>query len=311
MGHFAFVSVIVAFLLSSLLPSLPSGLLMQAGAINPDCPPLTIQSPPPVRFPPLQASGHIAYANQGLHLLSLKDDITLTLHSTVPWVGHGTDGKLAWSPNARWIAFHYYESAYHCDQGYLLLADLATGRAYRVTHAARELSVPAWSPDSRWVSVADREGVLIGALIFTTTAYATSYTSKKFTAYAMGSMTGANGSVQIVRGDFTNHPPSCTGDPARNWAWGTQISSISPSVAMIMSNNGTQYYTSLYLYDNGDPSCSQPAYWVDVYFGRSIPNSQTACSCPGVSNSVCYVEQTNSCTNATNFGASYRNYVGP
>jgi dipeptidyl aminopeptidase/acylaminoacyl peptidase len=165
MTHGAALSLIIALLLSSVSSWLPISHPLQARtddarAINLDCPLITIKPPPPTRFAPLQASGHIAYANQGLHLLALKDGITLTLHSTAALVGRGMDGKLAWSPNARWIAFHYEESAYHCDQGYLMLADLAAGRVYRLTHTARELSAPTWSPDSRWVAVTDRQGVL-------------------------------------------------------------------------------------------------------------------------------------------------------
>ena len=150
-------------------------------------------------------------------------------------------------------------------------------------------------------------------IAFASEAYATAYSSKPFTGYAMGNLTGANGSTQLIRGHFANHAAggAYTYDPARNWTWGTQISSINPSISMIMSNGSTSTFTSLFLYDNGDPGCTKAAYWVDVYFGRSRPNTGTPCSCPGSSNNQCFVDSTNSCTNATNFGSNNRSYVGP
>lgn len=160
--------------------------------------------------------------------------------------------------------------------------------------------------------------VIIGALTFEN-ASAGTYTGY-WTGYAMGNRYGAS-NYEIYQGDFANHPPSywdpnlqryrgCPNDPAANWAWGTQIY-LSSGVSMLDYNSLPQIYHYFYLYDNGDPDCTQGNYWVDVYFGR-YRRSSDSCNCPGSpSPGYCIVTTNNSCTAATNFGRSSKTYTGP
>jgi hypothetical protein len=149
---------------------------------------------------------------------------------------------------------------------------------------------------------------VISAMSFGT-AYAATY-SGWWTGYAMGNRYGASG-YEVYQGDFANHPPNkCPNDPAAFWAWGTQIT-LSAGVAMQDQNGLPVIYHYFYLYDNGDPTCSQGNYWVDVYFGRYLFSGQS-CNCPGSpSPGYCIVASTNSCTQAQNFGRSYKTYTKP
>jgi hypothetical protein len=135
-----------------------------------------------------------------------------------------------------------------------------------------------------------------------------------FTAYAMGNRYGGAG-VEITQGDFANHYYNwCPNDPAAWWLWGTHITTDS-SIAQHNSGGGTVYYSSFYLEDIGDPTCSQGNYWVDIYFGRwenKSPSDPTYCYCGGVTSpGYCYTGTKSSCTDAVNFGRQYRGYTGP
>ncbi|NBD34427.1 MAG: hypothetical protein GVY30_00325 [Chloroflexi bacterium] len=141
-----------------------------------------------------------------------------------------------------------------------------------------------------------------------TAAYAGTY-SGWFTGYAMGNQYGGAG-VEISQGHFANHYVySCPGDPAAHWNWGTQITT--PWIGM--QDQAGRYFSRnlFYLYDVGDFSCSQGNYWVDIYFGR-YRYSGESCNCPGVPNpGYCYTGNTNSCTQAINFGRSWKTYSQP
>ncbi len=130
-----------------------------------------------------------------------------------------------------------------------------------------------------------------------------------FTGYAMGNRYGGAG-VEISQGHFANHyVHSCPGDPAAHWTWSTRITT--PWIGM-QDQTGRYFPRNLfYLYDVGDLSCSQGNYWVDIYFGR-YRRGDEACTCPGVPNpGYCYSANTNSCTQATNFGRSWKTYSQP
>ncbi len=140
------------------------------------------------------------------------------------------------------------------------------------------------------------------------TTYAGTY-SGWFTGYAMGNRYGGAG-VELAQGHFANHYYlKCPNDPAAYWTWGTRITT--PPISM--QNQAGQDYTRtvFYLYDVGDFTCSQGNYWVDIYFGRYRRSGET-CECPGVVNpGYCYVASTNSCTQARNFGRSWKTYTQP
>jgi hypothetical protein len=130
-----------------------------------------------------------------------------------------------------------------------------------------------------------------------------------FTGYAMGNLKGGAG-VTLVQGHFANHlNTACPNDPAAQWLYGTRITT-SQWIGMKNASGQVVNYNRFYLEDIGDLSCSQGNYWVDIYFGRYKFNANV-CSCPGVSNSVCTIANTNSCTQATNFGRSIKSYTSP
>jgi hypothetical protein len=125
----------------------------------------------------------------------------------------------------------------------------------------------------------------------------------------MGSLQGGAG-VTLVQGHFANHHyQMCPNDPAAQWSYGTRITTSS-WIGMKDYRDQVYYRNIFYLYDVGDFSCSQGNYWVDIYFGR-YRKSGEVCSCPGVSNSVCTVANTNSCSQAINFGRTLKTYTQP
>ena len=135
-----------------------------------------------------------------------------------------------------------------------------------------------------------------------------------FTGYAMGNRYGGAG-VEIRLGHFANHWfERCPSDPSAWWTWGTQIKTDNSIITHSRQGGSVaRYWFSLY--DVGDFSCSMGNYWVDIYFGRwenkSTSNS-TYCHCPGVTSpGYCISASVSSCTDATNFGVSYRGYTGP
>lgn len=162
--------------------------------------------------------------------------------------------------------------------------------------------------DKFWLRTCIALVLLCGGIIFV--AQAGSYYGK-FTGYAMGNRYGAAG-VEVRQGHFANHACElCPNDPAACWPWGTKITKTK-SVTMHNRDGGQVSYRTFYLYDNGDPNCTQPNYWVDLYFGRWKRYGQT-CSCSG-SPSPGYCIDTyvvNACDDASNFGAQKDTYTGP
>ncbi len=135
-----------------------------------------------------------------------------------------------------------------------------------------------------------------------------------FTGYAMGNRYGGAG-VELRQGHFANHYYRwCPNDPAAWWTWGTRIDTDSP-IRQSTQSGGSIYYSTFYLEDVGDPSCSMGNYWVDIYFGRwenRPPSDPNYCYCSGVpSPGFCYAASANSCSDAINFGRQYRGYTGP
>lgn len=154
---------------------------------------------------------------------------------------------------------------------------------------------------------------MLGYAAFITPVQAGHYTGW-FTGYAMGNRYGGAG-IEIRQGHFANHYYGwCPNDPAAWWTWGTRIDTDS-SIRQRNQSGGYVYYSTFYLEDVGDPSCSMGNYWVDIYFGRwenrssSDPNY---CRCSGVpSPGFCYVASANSCSDAVDFGRQWRGYTGP
>jgi len=149
----------------------------------------------------------------------------------------------------------------------------------------------------------------LGLIANRPTAYAGSY-SGWFTGYAMGNRYGGAG-VEIRQTHFANHYYEwCPNDPAAWWGWGTRITT-SPPIAMHDAYGRQISYSRFYLYDVGDPSCSQGNYWVDIYFGRFKPDFDP-CDCPrSPSPGYCKPGAWNSCWDAITFGRQWRSYTGP
>lgn len=148
--------------------------------------------------------------------------------------------------------------------------------------------------------------LLVAIALFTAVkhVYAASVTGR-FTGYAMGNLNGAFG-TEVTYGHFANHPSwsQCY----EGWPYNTRIDT--PQAVTMYNPGGTSMqYTRFYLRDRGDPGCAMPAYWVDLYFGRSRFSGQP-CDCPGSpSPGVCYDGQRNNCSDAVNFGSPTWTYV--
>ena len=158
-------------------------------------------------------------------------------------------------------------------------------------------------------------GVVYFSLATIEAVYATTYYAK-VTGYAFAS-TSASG-MTLQQNHFANHPPQtmCGNPPIRDWSgdwpWGTQITMANPVTQRTVSNVA---YTRrvFYLYDNGDPYCTQGINWADLYFGRYKQNPTSNCTCPGVSPNSCIAgnNNVNNCTDAVNFGSATRYYSQP
>ncbi|MGC1376943.1 MAG: hypothetical protein WA821_11990 [Anaerolineales bacterium] len=151
--------------------------------------------------------------------------------------------------------------------------------------------------------------LVAGISVMNFTAVSATGYSGWFTGYAMGASKGA-AMVTLVQGHFANHlNTACPNDPAAAWQWGTGITTT--NWIGMKDYSGAGYYLNKFkLEDVGDLNCSQGNYWVDLYFGR-YTLSASVCSCPGVTGSVCTVANTNSCTQATNFGRTTKTYTQP
>lgn len=138
-------------------------------------------------------------------------------------------------------------------------------------------------------------------------ALAADYTGT-YTGYAMGNLNGAAG-IELVQGHFANHSNNwCPGDPASFWAFGTGITTQSPSYVNMHNQNGSTYSRAYFeLRDIGDLQCTMGNYWVDAYFGRWKPQAD-ACSCNN-GTEVCYLGTANTCTDAKTFGRFQGTYT--
>ena len=164
--------------------------------------------------------------------------------------------------------------------------------------------------------------VTIAAIVFAAPvgwvplAIAQSQVQGKFTGYAFGNATGANG-TPVENRDFANHTPvKCPGDPAAQWAYGSTITTIDPASITEWNEWGSATgYVWFILEDTGDFSCSQGNYWADIYFGRH-KLAVDPCDCGGVDPSgFCRDDQAgftgNACTDALNFGFYMATYWSP
>lgn len=154
--------------------------------------------------------------------------------------------------------------------------------------------------------------IVLGLSVQSVTAY--TYLNKKITGYAFGRYLGA-ANRPMQQGNFANHPPGYCGDPAGNWAWDTSISFPYNSITMHDYNGNSFQKWTFTLTDNGDAGCTQPTYWVDIFFG-SYKRSWETCdtSCAGVPDPYCVnvpYQNCNSCTDARNFGVNWWTYTGP
>lgn len=141
----------------------------------------------------------------------------------------------------------------------------------------------------------------------------TLWSNKQTTGYAMGN-TGY-GAHTFVRGDVATHAQGYCGDPAGNWARGTQLSMTSGIAIPGYSTFDPNYdiFWTFYKWDTGDFGCVKATYWLDIYFYRYKRNAD-ACSCPGVTtptNSCVNGAITNSCNSAASYGTPLKSYYGP
>jgi hypothetical protein len=133
----------------------------------------------------------------------------------------------------------------------------------------------------------------------------------------MGNQNGAAG-IQVDTGMFANHDlANCPGDPAAAWTYGSSISLISPdtSITTHTSTGGSSSNSFFHLEDSGDPACNLANYWVDNYFGRFKPSTDT-CTCPGSPSPGFCIDDTNgytgnSCQDALNWGNRTETYWSP
>jgi Tol biopolymer transport system component len=118
------------------------------------------------KLPPIDPTGKIAYAAEGIYLVNPEDN---AIEAVYPVDGLNNSGRftnLAWSPEGtmlsvvhKWIG----EQVYSLD-----VVDFTNGQVCSLIEARGELSEPAWSPDNKNISVADREsGELINIEIST------------------------------------------------------------------------------------------------------------------------------------------------
>jgi hypothetical protein len=124
-----------------------------------------------------------------------------------------------------------------------------------------------------------------------------------FTGYAMGNLVNGSG-TEITQGMFANHSSQyCGGDPASSWPFGTTIQTMNAQTGFHNGTTGAALsFSSFFLEDIGDLSCSLGNYWADLYFGRYKLAAQ-ACSCPGSPAGTCYNGAVNQCTDAQNYGS--------
>ncbi len=177
--------------------------------------------------------------------------------------------------------------------------------------ATHSLNLPSWTVKAmRGATLA----LLILLMMPVHAVGATTYMYKKITAYAFGRYLGA-ANRPMQQGNFANHPAGFCGDPAADWPWDTSISFPYNSITMHQYDGNTFQLWTFTLTDNGDAGCTQPTYWVDIFFG-SYKRSWEPCdtSCAGVPDPYCVdvpYQNCNSCTDARNFGVNWWTYTGP
>jgi hypothetical protein len=135
--------------------------------------------------------------------------------------------------------------------------------------------------------------------------------SGTFTAYAMGNLYGYSPTSPILYpGDAAVHPQStpCSTNCIPVVPFGTNLFLMNGDYVPIRVADGSVgEYHVLTVWDLGDYEMSRSYWWVDAYFGRWRRSTSEPCSCGGVSG-YCYIGNTNSCTNAQNFGVNTFSY---
>jgi hypothetical protein len=170
-----------------------------------------------------------------------------------------------------------------------------------------------------WIGVRIGVAVLATALLVpagdSAATYASTFYTSTFTGYAYGNKDGASGNF-IDQGDFANYSSTlCPNDPAASWPFGTTITMVSPSSIPLYDGSGnSSQYLNFTLEDTGDPTCVEPNYWVDIYFGRNATSSEynNGCPCSGSpSPGYCLLTSHSNCQDAHDFGNPMDEYSGP
>lgn len=172
----------------------------------------------------------------------------------------------------------------------------------------------------RWTGMRVVVAILAAVLLVPTgkgiAAYASTFYTSTFTGYAYGNMDGASGNF-VDKDDFANHSSTwCPSDPAASWPFGTTITMASPtSISLYDGSGNSSQYVNFTLEDIGDPTCVEPNYWVDIYFGRDATSSEynNGCPCSGSpSPGYCLLTSHSNCQDAANFGSEPNyEYSGP
>lgn len=155
--------------------------------------------------------------------------------------------------------------------------------------------------------------ILIGGLLLSLSASpAYANITSTFTGYAYGNLQGSGGK-ELIQSDFANHPSGCPNDPAASWPYGTIIETLNPKTVTLYSGSGSPTaHEFFWLYDTGDPACTMPNYWVDIYHGRNATQSEYNSGCPCEGSpfpGVCSPTSRSNCQDAENFGSPTYTYV--
>lgn len=106
---------------------------------------------------PLDPSGKIAYTAVGVYLINPVDNYNEKVYPVDAFKYYGRYGPLAWSPDGTMLAVvHYWYQRSGSVPSYSLeVVDFPNRQVCSVVDGRGELSLPAWSPDSRNLTVAD------------------------------------------------------------------------------------------------------------------------------------------------------------
>ncbi|MBN1438878.1 MAG: hypothetical protein JW929_05645 [Anaerolineales bacterium] len=106
------------------------------------------------KIPLINPNGKIAYVAEGINLVNPDDNTIETVYPAERGKYHGRYYFLAWSPDGTMLAvIHDWEG----ELGYSLeVVDFPSGVVCSLLEGREAISRPAWSPDSRNLSVVDK-----------------------------------------------------------------------------------------------------------------------------------------------------------